>query len=128
MDALYRDVLEFARLHGHAIGTAPSVPIASVAELRERLIVEESRELVDAMEADDLPAIAKEAMDVVYVVVGTLVAYGIDPVEVWKEVHKSNMTKAVHAGGRDSKVKKGDGYIPPDIEGILATRRPASAS
>jgi predicted HAD superfamily Cof-like phosphohydrolase len=122
-----RDVLEFHRKHGATIGMTPAVPDAATVALRQRLISEEFTELMDAINHDDLACIAKEAVDLLYVTVGTLIAYGIDPGLVWDAVHASNMTKGDGKRG-DAKVLKGPNYAPPDIAVILARQGPLEAT
>ena len=90
MDAT-RDVLAFARKFGAHVGTTPAVPPDEVVALRSKLIDEEFQELMQAIGVDDLPAIAKESVDLIYVVVGTLIAYGISPVEFWQAVHEAKL-------------------------------------
>lgn len=59
------------------------------------LITNKSNELVAAMLAGDLVGVADGLADVLYVVIGTAVAYGIDIQEVFDEVHRSNLSKTV---------------------------------
>jgi predicted HAD superfamily Cof-like phosphohydrolase len=113
-----RDLIKFHRHFGCTIGESPAIPDDVTVELRCKLIDEEYRELMDAIDRDDLPAIAKEAIDLIYVVGGTLVAYGIDPVPVWRAVHESNMTKD-GTKRADMKILKGDGYRPPEIAKLV---------
>lgn len=78
---------------------------------------EEHLELNTAMAEHDLIGIADALGDLIYVILGTACAYGIDLEPVFQEIHRSNMTKQ----GKDSsgKVMKGDNYSPPDIERML---------
>lgn len=92
-------------------------------ELRQDLIEEEYSELQGAMYADDPIGIADGLADLLYVVYGTAVEYGIDIDEVFKEVHRSNMSK-LDADGKpilreDGKVLKGPNFSPPDIKKCL---------
>src|SRR5689334_25297120 len=91
--------------------------------LRERLIQEEFDELKQAMNHDDLPAIAKELADLLYVVYGTAVSYGIDMNPVFGEVHRSNMSKIGGYKREDGKWVKPPSYSPAAIEPILAAQR-----
>jgi predicted HAD superfamily Cof-like phosphohydrolase len=109
-----------------------SRPVAEIspelAALRIALLEEEVRELTQAISEADLIGIADALADIVCVVYGTAVTYGIDLDAVVQEVHKSNMTK-LDSSGRpllraDGKVIKSDQYIPPDIAGVLANQRP----
>ena len=102
-------------------GLMPSVPTPGIPEwvrdLRTALLVEEVRELTDAAAAGDIVGIADGIADVVYVAIGTAVAYGIPFDEVFREVHRSNMTKVNTPD--EAKLVKGLGYEPPRIAEIL---------
>ena len=88
--------------------------------LRERLIQEEFDELKQAMRHEDLPAIAKELADLLYVVYGTAVSYGIDMGPVFHEVHRSNMSKVGGYKREDGKWVKPPTYSPAVIGPILS--------
>ena len=88
--------------------------------LRERLIQEEFDELKEAMGKQDLTAIAKELADLLYVVYGTAVSYGIDMDPVFREVHRSNMSKVGGHKREDGKWVKPPTYSPAVIAPILA--------
>lgn len=61
----------------------------------ELLIKNKSNELIASMLKGDLVGVADGLADVLYVVIGTAVAYGIDIQEVFDEVHRSNLSKTV---------------------------------
>jgi predicted HAD superfamily Cof-like phosphohydrolase len=114
---------EFMRRCDQQVATYPQLPDEDVVTLRIRLMVEEllgkiqppveairdeddnrytrlliqnkSDELIASMIAGDLVGIADGLADVLYVVIGTAVAYGIDIQEVFDEVHRSNLSKTV---------------------------------
>ncbi len=67
----------------------------------------------------DLPAIAKELADVLYVVYGTAVSLGIDMEPVFKEVHRSNMSKVGGYKREDGKWVKPSTYSPASLDKIL---------
>lgn len=91
--------------------------------LRLSLITEELAELVDAInrgsEVDTLDALA----DLIYVVVGTAVTFGLPLAEAFAEVHKSNMTKAVRKPGDTRLRDKGETYVAPDLGKVLRTAK-----
>jgi len=94
-----------------------------LAKLRVALLEEEVGEFVTASEKGDLIGIADALADIVYVVYGTALTYGIDLDSVLREVHRSNMSKLA-ADGRpllreDGKVLKSERYFPPDIASVL---------
>lgn len=126
MSTMLQDLIDFHRKFGHPVGMTPSVPDDATVALRQKLIDEEYGELMEAIGVDDIPAIAKEGIDLIYVVVGLFVAYGIDPSPLWIAVHSSNMAKT---GGKDAtgKTMKGPNYRAPDIAGLLAKQRPLTA-
>lgn len=95
-------------------------------DLRLRLIEEEYDEFIQALKYGDNVFTAKEAADLVYVVVGTLIALGIPFNEVFAALQVSNMSKIGLDGKvslrEDGKVLKGPGYIDAEetIRRILA--------
>jgi predicted HAD superfamily Cof-like phosphohydrolase len=103
-------------------GLMPPTPTADIPEwvrdLRTALLIEEVRELYDAAMCGDIVGIADGIADVVYVAVGTAIAYGIPFDAVFAEVHRSNMTKSNTPD--EAKLVKGPGYEPPDIAAVLA--------
>lgn len=111
---------EFMRRCDQEVAAYPQLPTEAVRTLRIRLMVEEllgavdpdefekdpnayvhmliqnkSDELVASMLKGDLVGVADGLADVLYVVIGTAVAYGIDIQEVFDEVHRSNLSKTV---------------------------------
>jgi predicted HAD superfamily Cof-like phosphohydrolase len=103
---------------------------AGLAEHRQRLLEEEVGELAEAVQGGQLDQIARELADVVYVVYGTAVTYGIDLDAVLAEVHRANMSKLGPDGWpviRSGKVQKGDWFRPPDVAGVLR-RQSATAT
>lgn len=104
--------------------TCPSSPHIFVSDkvkhLRLELISEEFKELVVASFNHDITGIADACADLMYVVLGTAVAYGIDLEEIFAEVHCSNMSKLKDGIVReDGKILKGPSYSPPNLEPIL---------
>lgn len=91
--------------------------------LRIRLIQEEFDELKEAMAAGNLAAVAKEMADLLYVTYGTAVSYGIDMEPVFREVHRSNLSKVGGYKRADGKWVKPTTYSPADIESIMAVQR-----
>lgn len=121
----YADVLSFHRTFcPEQIGTVPKVPSDEVCLLRSRLVLEEYEEFEWAMDLDKIPEMADAIADLIYVLLGTAIAYGIDMRPVWEAVQASNLAKV--GGGRraDGKVQKCVGWQPPDIAGILERQGP----
>lgn len=114
-------VAEFHRAFDIPILETPQVPGKERAELRARLIAEESREVIEALESGNLQHIAKEMADLMIVLHGTVLEYGLQNhmEQVMEEVHRSNMSKLgpngkpVHRA--DGKVMKGPDYQEADL-------------
>lgn len=106
------------------IGTTPAMPDEDVTMLRLRLVDEEHDEFRDAMLNDDIPGVADALTDMIYVILGTAVAMGIDLSVIWDAVHASNLAKAGGVRRADGKFMKPISWVPPDIAGILASQRP----
>lgn len=112
-------------------------PTQKEVDLRMDLINEEFNELagevydqsLESMGMDVEPFMdylktAKELADILYVVYGTAVSFGIDIDKVFAEVHKSNMSKLEDGKPvlrEDGKVLKGKNYAPPNLEQLEFT-------
>jgi predicted HAD superfamily Cof-like phosphohydrolase len=112
----------------HQVFNGPVRAVANPrpAEWKDRIsfLQEEFDEYVEAAQVGDLTAVADALADMVYVIHGTALTYGIALDEVLAEVHRSNMSK-LGADGRpllraDGKVVKGPGFVPPDVAGVIA--------
>jgi predicted HAD superfamily Cof-like phosphohydrolase len=58
--------------------------------------------------------------DVIYVICGTAVEFGIDLAPFFAEVHRTNMAKEGGATRADGKILKPEGWQPPRIAEMLA--------
>ena len=144
MKTVMRDVTEFHQVAGQAIGerlnasdqfgyteALPRVlrnilePLkrqSDTKSLRMRLMFEELLEASEAMIVGDELELADALVDLVYVVAGTAVTYGLPIEQLWTEVQRANMDKfpggeaVLDEGG---KVVKPPGWTPPDVEGAL---------
>jgi predicted HAD superfamily Cof-like phosphohydrolase len=117
-------VAEFHRAFGRPVRRQPTADVdPALARLRVDLVQEEVGEFITASEQGDLIGIADALADIVYVVYGTALTYGIDLDAVLREVHRSNMSKLDSDGKPvlrpDGKVLKSDRYSPPDIASVL---------
>jgi len=91
--------------------------------LRRKILREEFKEYEDAEDDNDLVEIADALADIVYVVIGTALEYGIPIERVLAEVHRSNMSKCVDGKivkRADGKILKPPHFSPPDIKGVLS--------
>ncbi len=78
---MFNRVAEFHRAFGHPIGTEPDFPDQAIRDLRMRLIEEELEEYCEAFACNDRIEMADALADLLYVLAGTAVAYGIAPQE-----------------------------------------------
>lgn len=113
-------VENFHRKHGLPINT----PAGGVICQRLHLIKEEYFEVDKAFwdyhyerTDENLCDLAQELADLMYVTLGAAVELGIPLGKVFAAVHEANMTKSGPVV--DGKVVKGEGFVPPDIEGAL---------
>lgn len=130
-----QSVAVFHLAMGNDIPPHPVTPDDATRILRYQLIREEYQEVADAIlrggemaftqGESDLAEVAKELADLLYVVYGTAVVFGIDMTPVFKAVHESNMSKIADGaeGRRDGKLLKGPNYTPPDIEAIITAQK-----
>ena len=112
-------VEKFNRKYKFYCNTKPALIPNEIAWLRYSLAREEIEEYIEGNSKKDLENVAKELMDILYVVYGTIIAHGLqDKADaLFAEVHKSNMTKV--CSRRRLKPIKGFSYNTPDIQSIL---------
>jgi len=122
-DKPYEAVKKFHETMGQPVGDKPQFLPGPRLAFRLSLIQEEYKEFIDAVMEQDLANAFKELADLVYVIEGLAVEMGGNLDEVFKEVHRSNMTKIDEKGEvkyrEDGKVLKPDTYSPADIERVL---------
>ena len=111
-------VREFHALYELPIADRPRRIAVKDRLRRARLIVSEVGEFLDAADQDDMVEMVDALADILVVTYGAAVEMGVDLEPIFREVHRSNMSKN---GGRDAggKVLKGPGFSPPDIAGEL---------
>lgn len=90
---------------------------------RAHLLLEELGELLLALGNGSPVALADACGDLMYVVAGTLVTFGINPDFVFDEIHRSNMTKKVRDPNNPRMRDKGESYIAPDLESVIVRSR-----
>lgn len=112
-------VLYFHEKMNQTIGDPRSPDVTQDVEFRLRLINEELEELTTALAATDVVKTADGLADLVYVLVGCAVTWGIDLASVFDEVHRSNMTKEPGNASSGGKAIKGPNFSPADVEGVL---------
>lgn len=121
-------VKEFHEKYNQPVAVKMDDP--KLIELRLKLIDEEITEMFDEVvdrfgnsfnpKQIDKVKLTKEMADVIYVVCGMAVTFGLPLDEVFEEVHKSNMTKTGDKR-EDGKVLKGPDYRPPQLEQYFKT-------
>jgi len=100
----------------------------NILELRKKLMREELAEVEEAMDEENMENIAKELADLLYVVFGTADVYGLGEKmeEIFKEVHRSNMSKLDKNGKvvrrEDGKVLKSELYSPANLSEIVSVK------
>jgi len=119
-----QSVREFHQKYGHLITPQATTQVPdSVKQLRIKLIEEEYIEFMAGILHNDLNEIADGAADLVYVIVGTCISYGIPFDRIFAEVHNSNMTKTVGkptVGEKyGTKTPKGPDFMAPQVKQIL---------
>lgn len=112
-------VEDFHKAFNVLIASKPSLPDKATQELRLKLLTEEVTELKEAFEYGDLIKVADALADLLYVIYGTAVSCGIDMDSIFREVHRSNMTKIA---GKDGKAVKPPTYSPPNLAPILSVQ------
>jgi len=115
-------VAEFHQTFDIAKEPVPTIPDEATRVLRVRLIQEEFDELQEALGQRDTVAVAKELADLLYVVYGTAVSCGIEMEPVFREVHRSNMSKVGGHKRADGKWVKPATYSPACLEPILVAQ------
>ena len=124
-----RMVEEFHRKFDLRAEPVPVILDEETRRLRVRLIQEEFDEVKEALAREDLACIAKELADLLYVIYGTAVSCGIDMDPVFREVHRSNLSKVGGHKRGDGKWVKPATFSPAQIAPILnsQTVRPPSS-
>ena len=89
-------VAEFHRTFKHPIENSPIIPSKQRSDLRVSLLVEEVKELQQAIEENNLVEVADALCDIQYVLAGAILEFGLADKfkDLFDEVHRSNMSKA----------------------------------
>jgi len=120
MSTPYNNVKDFHTRFGfNSPDTGPEIIDEVEKDFRQELMLEELKELFQSMDEENLEDIAKELADLLYVVYGTAISYGIDIRPIFNEVHYSNMQKEGGAYREDGKLLKPENWEKPRIESLL---------
>lgn len=119
----HNKVKEFHETYGAYISEESKLPDPSIRELRKALLQEEFDEYMKAEEDNDLVEIADALGDMMYIIYGTAISYGIPLDDIFNEIHASNMSKLGEDGKpirrEDGKILKGPKFFRPDIAKFL---------
>ena len=116
MDKHQAQVAEFHRALDIPIGDTPEL---RRVDLRCALIAEEAKETIEAAEAGDIVGAIDGLCDLIYVIHGAALEWGVDLEPFMEEVHRTNMAKVGGPVRADGKKLKPEGWTPPNIGGIL---------
>lgn len=109
---------------GQKTPETPVIPKPDIRSLRYTLIHEELTELAVASANEDIVEVADALGDLLVVVLGTAVAYGIDLEPIFWEIHRSNMTKFIDGHrGPNGKWIKGPSYEPALLGPLIKQQR-----
>ena len=102
-----------------------ALPVNGSVAVRNRglhidLLREELDETTAALSAGDVVGVADGLADLIVVALGVAADCGIDLSPVFDEVMKSNATKTPGNLRPDGKLGKGDAFVRPDLETVLA--------
>lgn len=128
---LEANVAQFMDVVGQTIRRSPQNLPNGERILRIDLITEEYDETLDALlklgnpnidyleERKLIAEVADGVADLIYVLLGTTIAMGVNMQEVWDAVQDANMAKVSGPVREDGKHLKPEGWRPPDIEGLI---------
>ena len=117
MPSQFEMVKEF---HNALIDNPVDLDPIELMELRTTLIMEEAKELCEAIFEGNRAHILKELCDLLYVTHGAGVDFDLPVDEAYWRVHQSNMTKVSPPTYRaDGKLLKGPNYVPPHLEDLV---------
>lgn len=126
---------EFHTAISGSIPTSPVLPDPETVALRETLITEEYKEVLEAFAqlksaqsngiSSDITQLMHELADLLYVTYGTFADFGVDADAVFAEVHRANMAKLAGPRRADGKLLKPPGWQPADVAGIIAAQSEA---
>lgn len=124
MKHIMNDISEMMSGFEQELPLTTDFPDQKTRNLRIKLLMEEFHEYIDAEMDSDMVEISDALGDMIVIIIGTALSYGIPLDKIWNEIHKSNMAKIDEDTGKvirrdDGKVIKPESWTPPDIQGIL---------
>jgi len=119
----FEKVGQFMKTFGQDVKTKAEFPSEKIVSLRYDLILEEIKELEQALKNHDLTEVADALTDILYVTYGAGHSFGINLDKCFDEVQNSNMSKLDKNGkpiyNEKGKVMKGPNYFKPDLTKFL---------
>ena len=119
-------VTEFHNAFGLDNNNKPTVALPKdIIKLRHRLMIEETKEYIEAANKGDLVETVDALGDMLYILCGTIITHGCQELmeDIFKEIHRSNMSKLDSDGKpiyrKDGKVIKSENYRPPKLAEIV---------
>lgn len=94
---MFQQVKEFQTVFGQLISDSPKLPDDNIRMMRQKILKEEVEEFSEAYKVNDQVEMADAICDILYVIAGTCVSYGIcpdtsiDPFERIKKTKQSTM-------------------------------------
>lgn len=120
---MFEMVQEFHRVFGLPSNKEPKFPDNKTIKLRMKLIHEEYEEFLEGLLDKNIVEVADALTDMLYVILGTGDAFGIDLDKCFEEVQRSNMSKLGSDGkpmfNDYGKIIKGPMFTPPNLKGVL---------
>jgi predicted HAD superfamily Cof-like phosphohydrolase len=123
----YHKVKKFHEIYECNIGDEAAFPSDTERDLRKKLLQEEFEEYITAEADNNLVEVADALGDMLYIIYGTAVSYGLPINDIFDEIHNSNLSKLDENGlpirREDGKIMKGPNYFKPDISSIINRNR-----
>lgn len=120
MNKMQNQVRDFHAAFGIPIAHGLTLQNDGIRVLRVELIREEFNEFVEALQTQNIVETADALADMLYVIFGAGVSFGMDLENIFNEVHRSNMSKVGGHMRDDGKWIKPDSYSKADIATALA--------
>lgn len=117
---MQEQVKAFMYAMGQEVPLGPRVPDIKVQKLRVELINEEINELIKAIgntpndDYQTLTSVADALADILYVVHGCAIAFGLNMTPIFNVVHAANMTKTTGPISASGKKLKPFGWTGPE--------------
>lgn len=121
-------VKEFHKCFGAPVSKGVHLSDRDLNNLRIKLLYEEYTELVREFnrpdgKTPDPQKVTKELSDLLYVLLGAAIAWGLPLDQAFRQVHMSNMSKLGPDGEPvrrgDGKILKGPNYFEPNLERLF---------